>query len=954
MIRNSSFSAAKATQMQNTKREGSPLLGASLLALENTALYQEQSVMAIKAGADFIHFDVVGPHNGEATAILQPYSADSSLTQTPQTVHAVKMGAEKKGMVFPIDIHIMNMEPNETFIGAYIDAGADQVSLHWEAFANKKQLYERLAFIKKRRARSGISMRPDVNATDIIAFLKAYPDLVDVVSQCGVYPCLGGQHMDYKIINNVIAFDEARQQHKLAYKIMVDGGIETLGTARKCFWAGADLLVAGSAFLGNGRRDKETLVIASKLLKDTSPVEEFSIYDAIAKEIFQITKQKRQPIWVLIEGYHASGKTFIAEQLEKKLKRYKLEPVIIGLDISWTDRNEREQWKQEAHQTSRGQREHNYFDALSQSPAMHWRKAHSDQSIHALEISVKDVIAIGNSYTVYISNCYQFNEMGDTNGTVAFTIALNSVILVEGVFASSLEKKDWDLRIYIAANHESAKMRAMERDKHSVYRSSEDTLTLYEEVYEPTYERYLNTYHPIDQANIIVDTTDEDEQRIPKNPKIVHASHPLHLLECSNVKCGRQLPAMRTNCCFACGGDLKNVLFGDVDFLDFIDDRYTGMWRYHRLMPIDSDFILSDPVGNTPVVYLPRVSELLGIHLWLKLEITNPTGTFKDREAAYVIAISCQNKQDNVVMQSTGNTAIAITHYAGLANMSSWVFLPKTCTYKLLMPHRGENNHIIAVDGHPIDVKQLAEDFSLRYGFPKISPFYERCEANTTQAYEIAEMLLSGTLPAQELLGDKGFEFYVQTIAAGMGPIGYYLGMERLQKWTRGALTVPRILSVEITEFSPIQAAWDKGLENVGEEVATPLFPNHSLFEPTLWTTNIASYYPHLCQTLKSTNGLLAAVSPEQVSSAMSEYGIQEELREMGYQLSPTEKASFVGFAGLVAKIRSGEIKKGSRVILMLTGKGLHENFVQQWPDFTADPNKHKPKDVMNATSKKL
>ena len=61
--------------------------------------------------------------------------------------------------------------------------------------------------------------------------------------------------------------------------------------------------------------------------------------------------------------------------------------------------------------------------------------------------------------TVSIPACYQFNETGDITGTAEFTIAPGSIILVEGVYASALEKDDWDLRIYILTDHDRAKKR---------------------------------------------------------------------------------------------------------------------------------------------------------------------------------------------------------------------------------------------------------------------------------------------------------------------------------------------------------------------------------------------------------------------------------------------------------------------------------------------------------------
>ncbi|MFA5287595.1 MAG: pyridoxal-phosphate dependent enzyme, partial [Candidatus Omnitrophota bacterium] len=366
-------------------------------------------------------------------------------------------------------------------------------------------------------------------------------------------------------------------------------------------------------------------------------------------------------------------------------------------------------------------------------------------------------------------------------------------------------------------------------------------------------------------------------------------------------------------------------------------------------MPIDPTCIVSDSEGNTPVVYLPGVSKALGIHLWVKLEIVNPTGTFKDREASYVLSSSRQHNQENIVMQSTGNTAIAITHYAGLAGIPSWAFIPETSNYKLLMPKKSDSSRIVAVNGHPIDFKCMAEDFALRYGFPKVSPFYERCEANATQGYEIGEMLLRGRLPQQEILRGRSFDYYVQTIAAGMGPIGYYLAMQRMQKWTNGRIKVPRVIVTEITEFAPIQQAWDQQLERVGPEVATPYFPDGPLFEPTLWTTNIAAYYPHLRKMLLDTNGDMLAVSPRETQQAAMRYEILRELENMGYKFTETENASFVGFAGLAKMVEDGKIPKGSKAILMLTGKGQRQNFILEKPDFTADPGVHKPRDIVEA-----
>jgi hypothetical protein len=303
-------------------------------------------------------------------------------------------------------------------------------------------------------------------------------------------------------------------------------------------------------------------------------------------------------------------------------------------------------------------------------------------------------------------------------------------------------------------------------------------------------------------------------------------------------------------------------------------------------------------------------------------------------------------------MQSTGNTAIAMTHYAGVAAIPSWAFIPSRSAYKLLMPRKHSRTHILAVDGHPIDVKTVAEDFAACFHFPKVSPFYERCEANKTMAYEVAEAVLSGTLEEGERLKGRGFDFYVQTLSAGMGLIGFRAGMEYVQALTGGAIVAPRIAAIEISEFAPIHDAWKQGLEQVGDTVSTPFFPDHPLFEPTLWTTNIGKYYPHLRKMLASSDGLLDAVAPGMVLDRVEKYGFVEELRQLGCHLSGTENSPLIGFAGLASLVERGAIPKGSSAVLMVTGKAVHPGFVLERPDLVVDPSRHKPIDILSSVER--
>ena len=362
-----------------------------------------------------------------------------------------------------------------------------------------------------------------------------------------------------------------------------------------------------------------------------------------------------------------------------------------------------------------------------------------------------------------------------------------------------------------------------------------------------------------------------------------------------------------------------------VDFLGSITER-DDMWRYQRLLPVKN--IVSAGEGNTPIIFLADLSKKLGINLYAKLESTNPTGTFKDREASFVVSRSLDVGDDNLVMQSTGNTAVAITHYAGLAGLSSYCFIPKISMYKLRMPEKGSKNRLIAVDGTPIQVKEYAAQFAKVFGFPKISPFHERCECNVTQAYEVYEKVLRGEVP--------GFDHYVQVISAGMGPIGFFLGAKRLAQWYPGRIRIPRIHCVQNSEFSPMDAALKERRETLGEEGKTPTYPTDDPFEPTLHTTNAPAYYPYVRMAIEESGGSAPMIDPDVTEGCAPEF--RDALTQQGYGLAETENAALIGYAGLVQLVGQGVIGKGSNVILMVTGKGSHVSH-QVEPDAIIDPD---------------
>jgi threonine synthase len=80
--------------------------------------------------------------------------------------------------------------------------------------------------------------------------------------------------------------------------------------------------------------------------------------------------------------------------------------------------------------------------------------------------------------------------------------------------------------------------------------------------------------------------------------------------------------------------------------------------------------------GNTPLVPAPRLSELVGAEVYLKVEGANPTGSFKDRGMTMAISKAKEDGATAVVCASTGNTSASAAAYAARAGMTCAVLIP--------------------------------------------------------------------------------------------------------------------------------------------------------------------------------------------------------------------------------------------------------------------------------------
>ena len=193
----------------------------------------EQVAEVTKAGADYIHIDVM---DGQFVPQI--------------TIGAPVVAAIRKWTDLPLDVHLMIQAP-ERQIDQFAQAGADIITVHIEACPH---IYQVVSAIKKLGVKAGVSLNPE---TPVAAVTKILPSL-DLVLVMTVNPGYGGQLFIESTLDKIAHLRAELDEKGLAAELEVDGGI-TAEVAPRVVKAGARVLVAGAAVFGSGQTVKEAM-----------------------------------------------------------------------------------------------------------------------------------------------------------------------------------------------------------------------------------------------------------------------------------------------------------------------------------------------------------------------------------------------------------------------------------------------------------------------------------------------------------------------------------------------------------------------------------------------------------------------------------------------------------------------------------------------------------------------
>jgi threonine synthase len=316
--------------------------------------------------------------------------------------------------------------------------------------------------------------------------------------------------------------------------------------------------------------------------------------------------------------------------------------------------------------------------------------------------------------------------------------------------------------------------------------------------------------------------------------------------------------------------------------------------RYRDLLAAPGEsFPITLGEGGTPLIHAARLGAELGLdQLYLKVEGSNPTGSFKDRGMVLAVNRALAAGARGVVCASTGNTAASAAAYAAAAGLACHVVLPAGNVARgKLAQAVAAGARLIEVDGNFDQalsaVRELGEEGQAVL-VNSVNP--DRIAGQQTAAWEIVDEL------------DRVPDAVALPIGNAGNITAYWSGFVRYADSGRTAGRGPRMLGFQAEGAAPIV---DGAPFESPETVATAI----RIGNPASWAGALAAR--------EESGGLIEAVADDEI--------LAMQLRIARLEGIFCEPASAAGVAGIARLVRDGLLDRSETVVCILTGHGLKD-----------------------------
>ncbi|MHB8656086.1 MAG: threonine synthase [Terriglobia bacterium] len=390
---------------------------------------------------------------------------------------------------------------------------------------------------------------------------------------------------------------------------------------------------------------------------------------------------------------------------------------------------------------------------------------------------------------------------------------------------------------------------------------------------------------------------------------------PSAYLQCIEESClARQDPKKDGHLCAVCGG-LLDVKY---EFSAFDPEELrrawhqrrlsgepidrSGVWRFRELIPFveSSDKIISLSEGSTPLVGTRRAGWWAGpVHITIKHQGNNPTGSFKDLGMTACITRAVARGVRMVACASTGNTSSSMAAYAARAGLKALLFVPYKQISAAKLAQALDFGALVVEVGDTFDQAfQLLRDIAPELGLylvNSINPF--RIEGQKTIVAEMLEQ--RAWRPPDYIVVPGGNLGNASAIGKGLRELKELGFIEK----------VPHVVVIQAAGANPFY-------QTMAADSQELIPVENPSTEATAIRIGRPANWKKARRVLEWTEGLCESVTDEEIFEAKS------VLAEDGVGCEPASASTVAGVRKLV---RAGKIDRHADVVVVLTGNQLKD-----------------------------